>query len=55
MRAIVDDDLSHLYKILPLSIVQTYLHRGVTLPHRSTPSCNILQLFETSEDLQKRP
>ena len=34
MRATVNEDSSHLYKILSLSMVQTYLHIAETLLHR---------------------
>ena len=55
MRTAADEDSSHLYKILSVSIAQIYLHTGETRPHRWTPSCNILQLCETSKNFQKRP
>ena len=49
MCATDDEDLSHLYKILPLSIAQTHLHTGETLPHCSTPRCNNLQVCEVQK------
>ena len=55
MSVTIDEDSSHLHKVLPLSIVFTCLYTGETLPHRSTHSCNILRLYETSKNVQKTP
>ena len=55
MRATVNEDSSHLNKILLPSITQIYLHTAETLPHRWMPSCNMFQLCETFKNFQKRP